>query len=103
MLGTVLYGAGDVRCEDVPEPKIIHPTDAIIRLSATCICGSDLWPFRGLNDVTIDDRPGALSGNWQIRDRRTGANQLSRSRRGRAGYPHPRFGPRRVTGREQYG
>ena len=35
-----------------PEPTILKPTDAIIRLSATCICGSDLWPFRGLNDVS---------------------------------------------------
>lgn len=51
MRGTMLYGPGDVRFEDVPEPKIIKPTDAIIRLSATCICGSDLWPYRGLNDV----------------------------------------------------
>ena len=52
MMGTILYGPGDVRCEQVPEPKILNPTDAIIRLSATCICGSDLWPYRGLNDVT---------------------------------------------------
>ncbi|MFG1378727.1 zinc-dependent alcohol dehydrogenase family protein [Xanthobacter autotrophicus] len=52
MLGTMLYGPRDVRCEEVPEPKILHPTDAIIRLSASCICGSDLWPYRGLNDVT---------------------------------------------------
>jgi threonine dehydrogenase-like Zn-dependent dehydrogenase len=52
MLGTILHGPRDVRCEEVPEPKILRPTDAIIRLSATCICGSDLWPFRGLNDVT---------------------------------------------------
>lgn len=52
MLGTLLYGPRDVRCEEVPEPKILHPTDAIIRLSASCICGSDLWPFRGLNEVT---------------------------------------------------
>ena len=52
MLGTVLYGPGDVRYEEVPEPKILLPTDAIIRLSATCICGSDLWPYRGLNEVT---------------------------------------------------
>src|SRR6266567_3929369 len=51
MLGTILHGPGDVRCEEGPEPKILHPTGAIIRLSATCICGSDLWPFRGLNDV----------------------------------------------------
>jgi threonine dehydrogenase-like Zn-dependent dehydrogenase len=40
-----------VRCEDVAEPKILKPTDAIIRLSASCICGSDLWPYRGLNEV----------------------------------------------------
>ena len=51
MLGTVLYGPGDVRCEDVPEPTIVEPTDAIIRLAATCICGSDLWRLRGPNDV----------------------------------------------------
>ncbi|MEW6121997.1 MAG: zinc-dependent alcohol dehydrogenase family protein [Pseudomonadota bacterium] len=52
MLGTMLYGPRDVRCEEVPEPKILRPTDAIIRLSASCICGSDLWPYRGLNEVT---------------------------------------------------
>ena len=51
MLGTVLYGPRDVRFEAVPEPTILRPTDAIIRLSATCVCGSDLWPYRGLNDV----------------------------------------------------
>ena len=51
MLGTMLYGPRDVRCEEVPEPKILKPTDAVIRLSATCICGSDLWPYRGLDDV----------------------------------------------------
>jgi threonine dehydrogenase-like Zn-dependent dehydrogenase len=52
MLGTILHGPRDVRCEEVAEPKIIQPTDAIIRLSASCICGSDLWPFRGLNEIT---------------------------------------------------
>lgn len=52
MLATMLHGPGDVRYEEVPEPKILAPTDAIIRLSATCICGSDLWPYRGLNDVS---------------------------------------------------
>ncbi|MCB8876303.1 zinc-dependent alcohol dehydrogenase family protein [Acidisoma silvae] len=51
MLATVLHGPGDVRYEDVAEPEILHPTDAIIRLSATCICGSDLWPYRGLNEA----------------------------------------------------
>ena len=52
MRGTILYGARDVRCEDVPEPTILKPTDAIVRLSASCICGSDLWPFRGENVTT---------------------------------------------------
>jgi threonine dehydrogenase-like Zn-dependent dehydrogenase len=52
MKATLLYGPRDVRCEEVAEPKIQKPTDAIIRLSATCICGSDLWPFRGLNPIT---------------------------------------------------
>jgi threonine dehydrogenase-like Zn-dependent dehydrogenase len=51
MKATLLYGPRDVRCEEVVEPKIQKPTDAILRLSATCICGSDLWPFRGLNEV----------------------------------------------------
>ncbi len=52
MLATMLHAPRDVRCEEVREPKILKPTDAVIRLSASCICGSDLWPFRGLNDVT---------------------------------------------------
>lgn len=51
MLGTVMHAPGDVRCEEVAEPTILQPTDAIIRLSASCICGSDLWPFRGLNEI----------------------------------------------------
>jgi threonine dehydrogenase-like Zn-dependent dehydrogenase len=48
MLAAVMYGPRDVRCEQVDDPKILKPTDAIIKLSATCICGSDLWPYRGL-------------------------------------------------------
>jgi threonine dehydrogenase-like Zn-dependent dehydrogenase len=51
MLGTVLYGTNDIRFEDVPEPKIIQPTDAIIRLAASCVCGSDLWSYRGISPV----------------------------------------------------
>jgi threonine dehydrogenase-like Zn-dependent dehydrogenase len=43
-----MYSAGDVRLEERDDPKIIEPTDAIIRLTATCICGSDLWPYRGI-------------------------------------------------------
>jgi threonine dehydrogenase-like Zn-dependent dehydrogenase len=51
MRGAVLYAPGDVRVEARDDPKIIEPTDAIIQLSATCICGSDLWPYRGLDAV----------------------------------------------------
>jgi len=52
LLATMLYAPGDVRVEERDEPVIQKPTDAILRLTATCICGSDLWPFRGLNDVS---------------------------------------------------
>ena len=48
MRGTVLYGPGDIRFEDRETPKIVEPTDAVIRIAATCVCGSDLWPYRGL-------------------------------------------------------
>jgi threonine dehydrogenase-like Zn-dependent dehydrogenase len=51
MRGAVIYAPGDVRVEDRPEPTIVEPTDAVIRLSATCICGSDLWPYRGADPV----------------------------------------------------
>src|SRR5256885_8168898 len=51
MKGTVLYGPRDVRFEEIETPKITKPTDAIIRISATCVCGSDLWPYRGLQPV----------------------------------------------------
>jgi threonine dehydrogenase-like Zn-dependent dehydrogenase len=43
-----MYSAGDVRVEERDDPKVIVPTDAVIRLAATCICGSDLWPYRGV-------------------------------------------------------
>jgi threonine dehydrogenase-like Zn-dependent dehydrogenase len=48
MRGTMLYGPRDIRFEECAEPKIETPTDAILRMSATCVCGSDLWPYRGL-------------------------------------------------------
>lgn len=52
MKGAVIHGARDVRYEERDEPKILEPTDVILRLSATCICGSDLWPYRGINPTT---------------------------------------------------
>ena len=51
MRGAIMYGPGDVRVEDREDPEIVEPTDAIIRLAATCICGSDLWPYRGVDEV----------------------------------------------------
>jgi threonine dehydrogenase-like Zn-dependent dehydrogenase len=52
MLGTVLYGPRDVRFEDREFPKIIKPTDALLRISSSCVCGSDLWPYRGIAPIT---------------------------------------------------
>jgi len=51
MRGAVLYAPGDVRVEERDDPKIVEPADAILRLSATCVCGSDLWPYRGIESV----------------------------------------------------
>ena len=51
MRGAVLHAPGDIRVEERDDSTILAPTDAIIRLSATCVCGSDLWPYRGVEAV----------------------------------------------------
>jgi threonine dehydrogenase-like Zn-dependent dehydrogenase len=51
MRGAILHAPGDVRFEERDDPKIINPTDAVIRTVATCVCGSDLWDYRGINPV----------------------------------------------------
>jgi len=51
MRGVIMHAPGDVRVEERDMPKIVAPTDAIIKLAATCICGSDLWPYRGAEPV----------------------------------------------------
>jgi threonine dehydrogenase-like Zn-dependent dehydrogenase len=48
MRATLMYGAGDVRIENVPDPTIVEPTDAIIRVVRASICGSDLWPYNDM-------------------------------------------------------
>jgi threonine dehydrogenase-like Zn-dependent dehydrogenase len=48
MQATILYGPRDVRVEERPDPTILEPTDAVIRIAAACVCGSDLWPYRGV-------------------------------------------------------
>ncbi len=52
MRGAVLHAPGDVRVEEREDPRILVLTDAVIRLSATCVCGSDLWPYRGIEKIT---------------------------------------------------
>ena len=51
MRATIIHKPGDIRVENVPDPVITHPTDAIVRTVATCVCGSDLWDYRGINPV----------------------------------------------------
>jgi threonine dehydrogenase-like Zn-dependent dehydrogenase len=51
MRQAVMYAPGDVRVEQRDKPAILHPTDAVIRVSAACVCGSDLWPYRGIQPV----------------------------------------------------
>lgn len=51
MRAVIMHSPGHVSVQDRPDPRIEEPTDAIIRLAATCVCGSDLWPYRGANDV----------------------------------------------------
>ncbi|MEU6030302.1 zinc-dependent alcohol dehydrogenase family protein [Streptomyces tauricus] len=56
MRGAVIHAPGDIRFESLDDPKILHPTDAIIRTAVTCVCGSDLWPYRGA-EPTEDAHP----------------------------------------------
>lgn len=58
MRGVVMHAPGDVRVEEVEAPVIVEPTDAIIRVTATCVCGSDLWPYRGIEKVRRPSRMG---------------------------------------------
>ena len=51
MRGAVIYAPRDIRVGDRDDPELVHPTDAIVRLSATCVCGSDVWPYRGLEAI----------------------------------------------------
>src|SRR3954465_6720004 len=61
MRGAVLHSPGDVRVEERDDPTITQPTDAVIRLSATCVCASDLWPYRGIEKI---DGPSPLGHEY---------------------------------------
>jgi threonine dehydrogenase-like Zn-dependent dehydrogenase len=52
MRGTIIHGTRDIRFEERPDPAIAAPTDAIVRTVAACVCGSDLWRYRGIQQVT---------------------------------------------------
>ena len=58
MKATVMYGAGDVRVENVPDARIIQSTDALVRVTRACICGSDLWPYQKMEPTTGGRRMG---------------------------------------------
>jgi threonine dehydrogenase-like Zn-dependent dehydrogenase len=55
---TLIHGERDIRLEDVPDPRLQLPTDAVVRVVATCVCGSDLWPYRGIGPTTSPRRIG---------------------------------------------
>ncbi len=59
MRATTIHAPGDVRLTDEPDPTVELPTDAVVRVLAGCICGSDLWPYRGENEIT----PGSTIGH----------------------------------------
>lgn len=58
MRATLIHGTRDIRLEDVPDPQIQRPTDAVVRIVASCVCGSDLWPYRGIRSVKEPQRIG---------------------------------------------
>ena len=58
MKATILNRPGDIRVEEVPDPTIQRATDALVRVTAACVCGSDLWPYRGINPVHEPRRIG---------------------------------------------
>ena len=55
---TTIHGTRDIRIEERPVPRLEEPTDALVRVVASCVCGTDLWPYRGENDITVGDPIG---------------------------------------------
>ena len=58
MRAAVMYGAGDVRIETVPDARLVEPTDAVLAVSRACICGSDLWPYKAMEPAQVGRRMG---------------------------------------------
>src|SRR3954447_14920088 len=77
MRATLMYAAGDVRVEDVSDPSLAKPTDAIIRVTSACICGSDLWPYAEL-EPTQTGRPMGHEAIGVVEDVGTDVRTLKR-------------------------
>ena len=58
MRATLMYGAGDVRVETVPDARLVDPTDAVVRVTRAAICGSDLWPYKSMEPSEPGRRMG---------------------------------------------
>src|SRR4051794_12527475 len=58
MRATVMYAAGDVRVETVPDAEIAEPTDAVVTVTRACVCGSDLWPYKSMEPSETGRRMG---------------------------------------------
>src|SRR3954449_1958586 len=58
MLANLMYAAGDVRTENVPDPAMVEPTDAIVRVTSACVCGSDLWPYADMEPTETGQSMG---------------------------------------------
>ena len=63
MKATIIHGPRDIRLEDVPDASLRRPTDAVVRVTASCVCGSDLWPYRG---VTETRRPSRIDSTTNL-------------------------------------
>ena len=79
MRATVMYGAGDVRIENVPDARLLEPTDALVAVSRACICGSDLWPYKTMEPTA---RPAAAWATRRSASSRTSAPTSARIKAG---------------------
>src|SRR5438067_5278396 len=77
MRGAMMYGPGEVRVEERDEPRLVEATDAIIRVSAACVCGSDLWPYRGIEELAW---PAPMGHRKSLRPRAAAGRRCSRLR-----------------------
>lgn len=77
MRAVMLHAPGHIRVEDIERPTLVEPTDAIIRVTAACICGSDLWPYRGAEDVHGPSAMGHETSAWSKKSATTCATSRS--------------------------